>query len=154
MCRNVQELSGRTYIENHLPMNDLAFTLYLNTKCKPENVPEELRELYRYINLQKKAGKLAAYDGQDKFVREIHTKVQELNAGRGLSSVMTWEQETRRQVRRAREEGEEKGKKEGVEETLLDNIRALMESLSLNAEQAMEALKVPPEQHKELLAKL
>ncbi len=91
-------------IENHLPMNDLAFTIYLNTKCKPENVPEELRELYRYINLQKKAGNLAAYDGQDKFVQEIHAKVQELNEGRGLSSVMTWEQETRRQVRQAKEE--------------------------------------------------
>lgn len=91
-------------------MNDFAYTMYLNTKCKPEEVPEELRELYRYINLQKKAGKLAAYDGQDKFVQEIHARVQELNAEKELKSVMTLEQDMRIKVRQAREEGAEESK--------------------------------------------
>ena len=28
------------YIENHSKMNDLAFTIYLNIKCKPEDIAE------------------------------------------------------------------------------------------------------------------
>ena len=52
------------------------------------------------------------------------------------------------------EQGEQKGRAAGAEENLLNNIRTLMETLSLSAEQAMDALKVSPEQRKCLLAKL
>lgn len=43
---------------------------------------------------------------------------------------------------------------QGAEENLLNNIRTLMETLSLSAEQVMEKLQIPPEQQKDLLAKL
>ena len=37
---------------------------------------------------------------------------------------------------------------EGKKETLLDNIRSLMETLNLTAKQAMEALRVPADKRK------
>ncbi len=44
----------------------------------------------------------------------------------------------------------ERLKEEGRKETLLENIRALMESLQSTAEVAMNLLKIPPEKQKEL----
>ena len=41
---------------------------------------------------------------------------------------------------------------EGKKETLLDNIRSLMETLNLTAKQAMDALKVPADKQKEYVA--
>ena len=42
------------------------------------------------------------------------------------------------------------GREEGREETLIENIRALMDSLKLTAEAAMNALKISPEKQREL----
>ena len=39
---------------------------------------------------------------------------------------------------------------QGREETLIENIRALMDSLKLTAEAAMNALKISPEKQREL----
>ena len=47
-------------------------------------------------------------------------------------------------------ESEAKGRAEGKAENLLENIRALMETLHWTAEAAMDALKVSPEEQKEL----
>ena len=41
---------------------------------------------------------------------------------------------------------------EGKKESLLDNIRNLMETMNLTAQQAMNALKVPVDKQKEYLA--
>ena len=38
---------------------------------------------------------------------------------------------------------------EGKKETLLDNIRSLMETMNLTAQQAMNALKIPADKQKE-----
>ena len=43
---------------------------------------------------------------------------------------------------------------QGIEQNLLENIRNLMDTLSLNAEQAMNALKVPTENRAKLMEKL
>ena len=45
-------------------------------------------------------------------------------------------------------------KREGREENLIDNIKALMKSMKLSAQQAMDALDVPPEKQKKLNALL
>ena len=41
---------------------------------------------------------------------------------------------------------------EAKKETLLDNVRSLMETMNLTAQQAMNALKVPVDKQKEYLA--
>ena len=51
---------------------------------------------------------------------------------------------------KGRTEGRAEGKAEGRAENLLENIRALMETLHWTAEAAMDALKVSPEEQKEL----
>ena len=56
--------------------------------------------------------------------------------------------------REAAEEATIKATKETQEETLLQNLRSLMETLHFSAEQAMSALKVPESKRSNLVAKL
>lgn len=46
-------------------------------------------------------------------------------------------------------EGRAKAKEEAEKNTLLDNIRSLMETMNMTAKQAMEALRVPAEKQEE-----
>lgn len=55
---------------------------------------------------------------------------------------------------KGREEGREEGLKEGREETLHQNIKNLMVTLKMSAEQAMEALCVPEEERPKYLSLL
>lgn len=50
------------------------------------------------------------------------------------------------------EELQNEARDEGKKETLLDNIRSLMETMNLTAQQAMNALKVPADKRKEYIA--
>ena len=52
------------------------------------------------------------------------------------------------------EKGVEKGIKKGMENTMLANIRSLMETLKLSAKQAMDALKIPESDQKKYEEKL
>ncbi len=47
------------------------------------------------------------------------------------------------------EELQNEARDEGKKETLLDNVRSLMETMNLTAQQAMNALKVPVDKQKE-----
>lgn len=55
---------------------------------------------------------------------------------------------------RGREEGLKEGMEEGTETILLANIRYLIETMQLSAEQAMNALRVPVEDRARLSAQL
>ena len=55
---------------------------------------------------------------------------------------------------KGREEGLKEGMEKGMETTLLTNIRCLIETMQLSAEQAMNALRVPPEDRARLSAQL
>ena len=50
---------------------------------------------------------------------------------------------------KAKAEGRAEGRLEAEKNTLLDNIRSLMETMNMTAKQAMEALRVPAEKQKE-----
>ncbi len=65
-----------------------------------------------------------------------------------------WEDMKRETAIKAAEEATIKATKETQEETLLQNLRSLMETLHLSAEQAMAALKVPETKRSKLVAKL
>ena len=49
-------------------------------------------------------------------------------------------------IETGRQEGIETGRREGNENTLIQSIKALMETLHLSREEAMDALKIPEEQ--------
>lgn len=53
-----------------------------------------------------------------------------------------------------RQEGRREGRKEGIEQTRLESIRNIMDSLALTAQQAMDALKIPVEDRPKYEAKL
>ena len=53
-----------------------------------------------------------------------------------------------------REKGREEGLREGMETNLLANIRSLVETMQISVEQAMNALRVPPEDRARLRAQL
>lgn len=44
------------------------------------------------------------------------------------------------------------GREEGRAENIIENIRSLMQTLNLTAENAMDALKIPPQEHEKILA--
>ena len=47
------------------------------------------------------------------------------------------------------EDLQNEAREEAKKETLLDNIRSLMETMNLTAQQAMNALKIPADKQKE-----
>ena len=55
---------------------------------------------------------------------------------------------------RMREEGRKEGREEGTETANLNNIKNLMESLKISAENAMDLVKIPAEEREKYLAKL
>ena len=52
------------------------------------------------------------------------------------------------------QEGRQKGQQEGRQETMLLNIRNLMDSTGWSADKIMDMLKIPPDQQKVLSFKL
>lgn len=55
---------------------------------------------------------------------------------------------------RVEKRGEEKGRRDGVDQTRLDSIKSLMETLKFTAKQAMDALKIPLSEQPKYVAKL
>ena len=57
-------------------------------------------------------------------------------------------------MRQGMERGMEKGMEKGTEQTLLNNVRSLMESVGWTAQQALDKLKVPESDQAKYLAML
>ena len=53
-----------------------------------------------------------------------------------------------------RDESRAEGRAEGMQEEKISNLKAMMETLSLNAQQAMDALKIPNEERDKYAAML
>jgi hypothetical protein len=49
---------------------------------------------------------------------------------------------------------EERGRKEGVDQTRLETIKSLMETMKLTAKQAMDAMKIPESEQSKYIARL
>ena len=54
----------------------------------------------------------------------------------------------------AREEGREKGRLEGIDQSRVESIKSIMETLKLTAQQAMDALKIPKGEQGKYMARL
>ncbi len=91
----------------------------------------------------------------EEITEEVTAKVTEevtKEVTKELTEKFTKEKEA--EVAKAAKQAAEHAAKQAAEENLLNNIRTLIATLSLSAEQAMAALKVPPEQQERLLPKL
>ena len=54
----------------------------------------------------------------------------------------------------AREEGREEGRQEGVDQSRVESIKSIMETLKPTAQQAMDALKIPAADQAKYMARL
>ena len=138
-----------------LLFGDESYIILLNTKCPKEKVPEGLKSLFAYINEQE-------VTEEDPFIAEIHGRVLELQGNEEVDAIMTMEEHYNIMINRAAKDGLKQGREEGLrqgieqgieqgaDQTLLEDVRNLMDTLALTTEQAMDALKVPEEKREKM----
>ena len=97
-------------VEKGLPLEDLSYTIVLNTKCSPGKVPEALKPFYEYLNDPKK-------NQASELTRMIDERVRKFNSDEWRTRYMTFEYILNERAREEFEKGEavglEKGRKEG-----------------------------------------
>ena len=97
-------------VEKSLPLDDLSYTIVLNTKCSLEKVPEALKPFYEYLNDPKK-------NQASELTRMIDERVRKFNSDEWRTKYMTFEYILNERAREEFEKGEavglEKGRKEG-----------------------------------------
>ena len=107
--------------ENHLQLDDDAYTMVLNTACSPDKVPEGLRALYEYINDPAKCEGSA-------LVKAIDARVQKFNSPEWRRRQMTFEE----MLNRAHRKGEEQLNQlyeRLLELNRIDDMRAAMKDV-------------------------
>ena len=93
-------------VEKGLPLDDLSYTIVLNTKCSSEKVPEALKPFYEYLNDPKK-------NQASELTRMIDERVRKFNSGDWRRKYMTFEQMLNERGRESEAIGFEKGRSEG-----------------------------------------
>ena len=97
-------------VEKSLPLDDLSYTIVLNTKCSPGKVPEALKPFYEYLNDPKK-------NQASELTRMIDERVRKFNSDEWRTKYMTFEYILNERAREEFERGEavglEKGRNEG-----------------------------------------
>ena len=109
---------------------------------------EELREPVKYLK-ETKDGETFMLDffekeiqkAREETMKEAEAKIREIEKAR---------KEAEKQAKQAQKQG----KLEGMAEAVINNIRSLMETMNITAENAMNALKIPQEKHEFYLAQL
>ena len=83
-----------------------------------------------------------------KYLKETKAKIREIEKARKA------EEKARKQAEKQAKQAQKQGKLEGMAEAVINNIRSLMETMNITAENAMNALKIPQEKHEFYLAQL
>ena len=94
-------------VEKGLLLDDLSYTIVLNTKCSPEKVPEALKPFYEYLNDPKK-------NQASELTRMIDERVRKFNSSEWRQKYMTFEYILNEQKRESEAIGFEKGRSEGA----------------------------------------
>lgn len=116
--------------DNHLPLSDETYTIVLNSKAeKAASTPQELRELFQYMNKS-----IVAEDND--FLKQIDYSVESWNTGEGRNMIMTLEQEIMIKEAKAREEGRAEGLVEGKKEGVIDILAQLAADDMISIEEA------------------
>ena len=89
-------------VEKGLPLDDLSYTIVLNTKCSPEKVSEALKPFYEYLNDPKK-------NQASELTRMIDERVRKFNSSEWRKKYMTFEYILNEHKRESEAIGFEKG---------------------------------------------
>ena len=94
-------------VEKGLPLDDLSYTIVLNTKCSPEKVPETLKPFYEYLNDPKK-------NQASELTRMIDERVRKFNSDGWRKKYMTFEYMLNERERKGLELGRSEGEAIGA----------------------------------------
>ena len=103
-------------VEKGLPLEDLSYTIVLNTKCSPEKVPETLKPFYEYLNDPKK-------NQASELTRMIDERVRKFNSDGWRKKYMTFEYMLNERERK----GLELGRSEGVAQKKREIAKSMIE---------------------------
>ena len=118
-----------------LELKDGGVRIFLNTHGKNDDeVSSELSEFLYFVEHPSKDNG----DFQNPRVQKLADQIENIKRNQevGVKYMRLWEEL-------------DDAKKEGREESQIDDIRNLMDSLSLSMEQAMDALKIPEDKREE-----
>ena len=121
-------------VEKGLPLDDLSYTIVLNTKCSPEKVPEALKPFYEYLNDPKK-------NQASELTRMIDERVRKFNSSEWRKKYMTFEYILNEQKRESFAEGAAQKQREIAKnlKALGMNTAEIIKATGLSAEE-VEAL--------------
>ena len=113
-------------VEKGLLLDDLSYTIVLNTKCSPEKVPEALKPFYEYLNDPKK-------NEASELTRMIDERVRKFNSDEWRKKYMTFEYILNEQKRESFAEGAAQKqreiaksmKDEGIAKEVIEKITGL-----------------------------
>ena len=113
-------------VEKGLLLDDLSYTIVLNTKCSPEKVPEALKPFYEYLNDPKK-------NQASELTRMIDERVRMFNSDERRKKYMTFEYILNEQKRESFAEGAAQKqreiaksmKDEGIAKEVIEKITGL-----------------------------
>ena len=94
-------------VEKGLPLDDLSYTIILNTKCSSEKVPKALKPFYEYLNDPKK-------NQASELTRMIDERVRKFNSDEWRKRYMTFEYILNEHKRESFAEGEAAGLEKGA----------------------------------------
>ena len=121
-------------VEKGLLLDDLSYTIVLNTKCSPEKVPEALKPFYEYLNDPKK-------NEASELTRMIDERVRKFNSDEWRKKYMTFEYILNEQKRESFAEGAAQKQREIAKNLKQAGIpvEVIAENTGLSAEE-VEAL--------------
>ena len=113
-------------VEKGLPLDDLSYTIVLNTKCSPEKVSEALKPFYEYLNDPRK-------NQASELTRMIDERVRKFNSDEWRKKYMTFEYILNEQKRESFAEGAAQKqreiaksmKDEGIAKEVIEKITGL-----------------------------
>ena len=120
-------------VEKGLPLDDLSYTIVLNTKCSPEKVPEALKPFYEYLNDPKK-------NEASELTRMIDERVRKFNSDEWRKKYMTFEYILNEQKRESFAEGAAQKQRE-IAKNLKDlgvGTAKIIKATGLSAEEVEE----------------
>ena len=120
-------------MEKGLPLDDLSYTIVLNTKCSPEKVPEALKPFYEYLNDPRK-------NQASELTRMIDERVRKFNSNEWRQKYMTFEYILNERERKRFAEGAAKKQRE-IAKNLKDlgvGTTEIIKATALSAEEVEE----------------
>ena len=99
---------------------------------------------------------------REETMKEMEAKIREIEKARKTEEkarkaeekARKAEEKARKQAEKQAKQAQKQGKLEGMAEAIINNIKSLMETMNVTAENAMNALKIPKEKHEFYLAQL